>query len=108
MHTMDNKALKIVTDYAFEYLGKTYLANGEYPHVALKVLHGGYTWKGKELQNWKYLLSTDSHDGMFLDLSYSCDKDKWYLDVYKKCESRCIKGTDKFKSLAIAESKVEE
>ena len=61
--------------------------------------------------NWKYLMSTDLHDGMYYELTYNGDKDEWYLDAYKKQENRCIKGTrndDKFKSLTIAESKVEE
>lgn len=68
-------------------------------------------WKCKTLQNWKYLMSTDLHDGMYYELTYNGEKDEWYLDAYKKQENRCIKGTkndDKFKSLAIAESKVEE
>lgn len=68
-------------------------------------------WKRKTLQNWKYLMSTDLHDGMYYELTYNGDKDEWYLDAYKKQENRCIKGTkneNKFKSLAIVESKLEE
>ena len=58
---------------------------------------------------WK--CKTDLHDGMYYELTYNGDKDEWSLDAYKKQENRCIKGTrndDKFKSLTIAESKVEE
>lgn len=56
-------------------------------------------------------MSTDLHDGMYYELTYNGDKDEWYLDAYKKQENRCIKGTkneNKFKSLAIVESKLEE
>ena len=67
-------------------------------------------WKCKTLQNWKYLLSTDLHDGMYYELTYNGDKNEWYLDVYKKLENRCIKGTkneDKFTALTLAEAQVE-
>lgn len=104
MHNMDNKALKIVKDYVLEHLDKTDTVKEEdtNPYIV---------WKCKTLQNWKYLMSTDLHDGMYYELTYNGDKHEWYLDAYKKQENRCIKGTkndDKFKSLTIAESKVEE
>lgn len=47
-------------------------------------------WKCKTLQNWKYLMSTDLHDGMYYELTYNGDKQEWYLDAYKKFENRCI------------------
>lgn len=102
MHNMDNKALKIVKDYVLEHLHEDAYEEDSEPYIV---------WKCKTLQNWKYLMSTDLHDGMYYELTYNGDKDEWYLDAYKKQENRCIKGTkndDKFKSLAIAESKVEE
>lgn len=101
MHNMDNKALKIVKDYVFEHLHEDAYEEDSKPYIV---------WKCKTLQNWKYLLSTDLHDGMYYELTYNGDKNEWYLDVYKKLENRCIKGTkndDKFKSLALAEAQVE-
>lgn len=102
MHNMDSKALKIVRDYVLEHLHEDAKEEDTNPYIV---------WKCKTLQNWKYLMSTDLHDGMYYELTYNGDKDEWYLDAYKKQENRCIKGTksnDKFKSLTIAESKVEE
>ena len=49
-----------------------------------------FVWKCKTLQNWKYLMSTDLHDGMYYELTYNGDKKEWYLDAYKKFENRCI------------------
>lgn len=83
MQTMDNKALKIVKDYVLEHLDKTDSVKEEdkNPYIV---------WKCKTLQNWKYLMSTDLHDGMYYELTYNGDKKEWYLDAYKKFENRCI------------------
>ena len=47
-------------------------------------------WKCKTLQNWKYLISTSLHDGMYYELTYNGDKKEWYLDAYRKVENQCI------------------
>lgn len=78
---MDSRAIKIVTDYILEHLDKSDLAP----------LFTVYTvWKSKVLQNWKYLLSSTLHDGMYYELTYNGDKNEWYLDAYKKFENRRI------------------
>lgn len=84
MNTMDEKALEIVRDYVKEHLDVTDSVPEEQkePYIV---------WKCKTLQNWKYLLSTDLHDGMYYELTYNGNKDEWYLDAYKKFENRCIK-----------------
>lgn len=96
----DNIAFDIVRNYVLEHLDKTDSVKEEdtNPYIV---------WKCKTLQNWKYLMSTDLHDGMYYELTYNGDKKEWYLDAYKKFENRCI-SDNLFKSLAIAESKVEE
>lgn len=102
---MDFIAKRVVRRYVEEYLDKSD------KEIALTDKEPYIVWKCKTLQNWKYLMSTDLHDGMYYELTYNGDKDEWYLDAYKKQENRCIKGTkndDKFKSLAIFESKLEE
>ena len=102
---MDFIAKRVVRRYVEEHLDKSD------KEIALTDKEPYIVWKCKTLQNWKYLMSTDLHDGMYYELTYNGDKDEWYLDAYKKQENRCIKGTkndDKFKSLAIAESKLEE
>lgn len=72
---MDNKALKIVKDYVLEHLDKTDTVKEEdtNPYIV-----------------WKYLMSTDLHDGMYYEVTYNGDKQEWYLDAYKKFENRCI------------------
>lgn len=78
---MDSRAIKIVTDYILEHLDKSDTAP----------LFTVYTvWKSKVLQNWKYLLSSTLHDGMYYELTYNGDKNEWYLDAYKKFENRRI------------------
>lgn len=83
MQEMDEKALKIVRDYVLKHLDRTETVNevDTLPYIV---------WKCKTLQNWKYLLSTDLHDGMYYELTFNGDKEEWYLDVYKKFENRCI------------------
>lgn len=81
---MDSRAIKIVTDYILEHFDKSDPAP----------LFTVYTvWKSKALQNWKYLLSSTLHDGMYYELTYNGDKNEWYLDAYKKFENRRIQET---------------
>lgn len=80
---MDERALKIVSDYICEHLDKS----DEPP------IFDVYTvWKAKILQNWKYLISSTLFDGMYYELTYNGDKAEWYLDAYKKFENRVIKN----------------
>lgn len=79
---MDQKASHIVSCYIREHLDKS-----DEP-ISFEV----YTvWKSKILQNWKYLISSSLHDGMYYEVTYNGNKDEWYLDAYKKFENRCIK-----------------
>ena len=79
---MDKIALAIVENYILEHLDESD------PVPSFQV----YTvWKCKTLQNWKYLISSTLHDGMYYELTYNGDKGEWYLDAYKKFENRCIK-----------------
>ena len=78
---MDNKVIEIVTNYIKEHLDKSG------PACDFSVFT---VWKCKILQNWKYLLSSTLHDGMYYELTYNGDKAEWYLDAYKKFENRAI------------------
>ncbi len=78
---MDEKALSIVSKYAREHLDKT---------DGLVEFSTFIVWKCKILQNWKFLISTSLHDGMYYEVTYNGDKKEWYLDAYKKFENKCI------------------
>ena len=78
---MDERALKIVEDYAKAHLDKS---DGEVSFDTYIV------WKAKALQNWKYLISTTLLDGMYYELTFNGDKNEWYLDAYKKFENKVI------------------
>ena len=78
---MDKTAVKLVSDYIKEHLDKS----DKTPDFEIYIV-----WKCKILQNWKYLLSSTLPDGMYYELTYDGDKNRWYLDAYKKFENRCI------------------
>lgn len=79
---MDNKAIEIVASYVQEHLDKSD------PECNFQVF---VVWKCKTLQNWKWLISTTIHDGMYYEVTYNGDKKEFYLDAYKKFENRCIR-----------------
>lgn len=81
MNNMDSIAMGLVEDYIKEHLDKSD------PDTDFDVY---MVWKSKVLQNWKYLISSTLHDGMYYELTYNGDKDEWYLDAYKKFENRRI------------------
>lgn len=78
---MDKTAVKLVSDYIKEHLDKS----DKTPDFEIYTV-----WKCKILQNWKYLLSSTLPDNMYYELTYDGDKNRWYLDAYKKFENRCI------------------
>ena len=78
---MDKTAVKLVSDYIKEHLDKS----DKTPDFEIYTV-----WKCKILKNWKYLLSSTLPDGMYYELTYDGDKNRWYLDAYKKFENRCI------------------
>ena len=78
---MDNKAIDIVRKYIVDHLDKS----DNMPEFEVFVV-----WKCKALQNWKHMLSSTLLDGMYYEMTYNGDKNKWYLDAYKKFESKCI------------------
>lgn len=81
---MDIIAKRIVKKYVEEHLDKSDKC------ISNVDTEPYFVWKCKTLQNWKYLMSTDLHDGMYYELTYNGDKKEWYLDAYKKFENRCI------------------
>ena len=51
-------------------------------------------WFCKTLQNWKALLSTTLPDGMYYEVTFDGDKDKAYIDAYKKFENVSVSLRD--------------
>jgi hypothetical protein len=49
-------------------------------------------WCCKTLQNWKALISTTLPDGMYYECTYDGDKNRLYLDAYKKFEHKTIEN----------------
>ena len=78
---MDKTVVKLVSDYIKEHLDKS----DKTPEFEVYIV-----WKCKILQNWKYLLVSNIPDGMYYELTYDGDKNRWYLDAYKKFENKCI------------------
>ena len=78
---MDKTVVKLVSDYIKEHLDKS----DKIPEFEVYIV-----WKCKILQNWKYLCASTLPDGMYYELTFDGDKNRWYLDAYKKFENRCI------------------
>ncbi len=79
---MDERAIEIVRNYIMEHLDKS----DTVPPFDVYTV-----WKCKALQNWKYLISSTLHDGMYYECSFNGDKGEWYLDAYKKFQNVVIK-----------------
>ncbi len=82
METMDEKVIDMVYDYILEHLDDS----EDKPDFKVYIV-----WKCKVIQNWKYLISSTLHDGMYYELTYHGDKKEWYLDAYKKFQKVVIK-----------------
>ena len=78
----EDEAIDLVCDYTWEHLDHTDDGCEEFEVFTV--------WKCKTLQNWKFLLSTTLHDGMYYEATFDGDRNMWYLDAYKKFENRCI------------------
>lgn len=81
---MFNKMRKAVYEYVVEHLDKS-------DNITDFTVDNVYiVWSCKILQHWKALISTTLPDGMYYECTYDGDKDKLYLDAYKKFENRTI------------------
>lgn len=78
---MDKTVIKLVTDYILKHLDKS----DEVHQFEVYTV-----WKCKILKNWKYLCSSTLPDGMYYELTFDGDKNRWYLDAYKKFDNQCI------------------
>lgn len=83
---MFNRMRFEVWQYALEHLDRS--DNVEFPFNDDTV----YTvWTCKTLKNWKALISTSLHDGMYYECTYNGETQEMYLDAYKKFQNKTIK-----------------
>lgn len=83
---MFNRMRYEVWKYALEHLDRS--DNIEFPFNDDTV----YTvWTCKTLKNWKALISTNLHDGMYYECTYNGETQEMYLDAYKKFQNKTIK-----------------
>ena len=47
-------------------------------------------WFAKVLQNWKALVSTDAHPGLYWEITYNGEKKETYVDLYSKTSNRVV------------------
>ena len=88
-----DKAKKIVFDYVKPRLEKTDR------HVTFVQDEIYVVWFSKTLQNWKALLSTTLPDGMYYEVTYDGEKQRTYLDAYKKFDNVCITDDEWYETL---------
>ena len=78
---MQARARDLVFRYAVAHLDVTD------PHPTFSIDEVYVVWFCKTLQNWKALLSTTLPDGMYYEVTFDGDKEKAYLDAYKKFDN---------------------
>ena len=84
---MQEKAKQIVVDYFNDHVDVT-------DNKKITIDEVFVVWFAKTLQNWKALVSTTISDGMYYEITHNGDKNKTYVDVYKKWENLTVKKTD--------------
>ncbi len=69
----------------------------DYQGTALEILEDNFelndiltVWMCKTLQNWKGIFGAPKQPYLF-EVTYSGDKDEWYVDRYVKLDNRAIK-----------------
>ena len=77
------KCKEIVVDYTNDHLDKT-------DNKEISIDDVFVVWNCKTLQNNKALLSNNSFDGMYYEITLNGDKKEIYFDAYKKWENKCI------------------
>lgn len=79
--TKETAAKQLVIGYILKHLDKSD------PPVKFNVY---IVWSCYILGNYKFLLSSTLHDGMYYEVTYNANKHEYYLDAYKKFENKCI------------------
>jgi hypothetical protein len=80
---MQNAARRIVQNWFNDHRGDTVFLSFEETYVV---------WFAKVLQNFKVLVSTTVPDLRYYEVTFDGDKNKFYLDVYKKEDNQELNG----------------
>ena len=75
---MIEKAIKLVKDYVDAHIDHS---NPDAEYTIFVV------WQCKILQNFKCLISTTLPNGMYFELTWDGEQERWYFDAYKKIEN---------------------
>ena len=81
LYHMSDKARFLVWDYIRRHLDKS----DPEPSFAIYEV-----WHCYILENEKWLLSSTLNDGMYYEVTYDNDKQRFYLDAYKKFQNYSI------------------
>lgn len=77
----EDMAKRLVTDYILKRLYKSDVPVDFDVYIV---------WSCYILGNYKMLLSSTLHDGMYYEVTYNANKHEYYLDAYKKFENMRI------------------
>ena len=75
---MIEKAIALVKEYVDVHIDHSN-PNAEYTIFVV--------WQCKILQNFKCLISTTLPNGMYFELTWDGEQERWYFDAYKKIEN---------------------
>lgn len=82
-----------MTNSEMFYLAKQAVVNyfnENYDDFAITQDNVFIVWFCKTVQNWKAMVSTDVHDGMYYEVTYDGDARRIYLDAYKKWQKKVL------------------
>ena len=79
--TKEDKAKQLVGQYIIKHLDKSDASVDFDVYIV---------WSCYILGNYKMLLSSTLHDGMYYEVTYNANNHECYLDAYKKFENLCI------------------
>ena len=82
--TLPNAARNMVFAFVKDRLEKTDT------HVTFAVDEVYVVWFAYVLGNWKALVSTSLPDGMYYEVTFDKDKQKVYIDSYKKFDNQAF------------------
>ena len=78
-------ARQLVVDYFNEHVNPT-------DHYTITLDEVFVVWFAYTLGNWKAMVSTTVHDGMYYEITHDRDRNVTYVDAYKKWDHQEVEG----------------